>query len=178
MDELERFVFSKRTSFEMLSIDSAFQIVTALLSHPDPFAVTLKMANSFYVGDVATIFMVIPLAVEMIKKGENLNDRDYRALGNQGMALARVIKRNRDVVSYFEQAQSMSDSEVDRLLSGFLRQNSPSQQQAYVRNTRGMYSPAVDYYLANMALHATMNDDSEAANFFQRTRYSLTKGRS
>ena len=177
MDELERFVFSKRTSFEMLSIDSAFEIATALLSHPDPFAVTLKMADSFYVGDVATVFMVIPLSVEMIKHGENLNDRDYRALANQGVALVKIIKRNRDVVRYFEQAQSMSDGEVDRLISGYLKQNSSSQKHAYLRNNRGMYSFGVDYHLANMALHAYMNDDSEAVNFFQHTRYIITKGK-
>lgn len=177
MNDLERFVLGRDTLSKMLSFESALEIVGSLLSARAAYDVAIKMANSFYPGDVVTVLIIIPPAIEMIKHSERLNDREYTALVNTGVALTKVVKRSRNIEQYFNQVQLLSESRVRQLIGGYLNLSDPLQQYTYVLSNGEMLDPGVDFYLANMGLQAYLNDDVGAEHYFQHIRYELTKGR-
>lgn len=154
-------ILDQKVPFQLLSNQSALELANLLLFHREsPYPVIPKITQKLAAPESATVVVALPALLYLMEKRSQLSANDKNTFQQKVGSLASTFIQTPKVHQYMSRIGELSDSQLRTLLDAYFPvferhfHTGRSAVRNYQKDHPNLFSPAVDYKLAEMALNA------------------------
>lgn len=173
-------ILGEKLPFQLLSNQSALELANLLLFHQDsPYPVIPTLAQKLAAPESASVIIALPALLYVIERRSPLPAKDKNSFQQKVASLASTFVQTPKVQQYMSRIGELSDSQVRTLLDAYFPvfeqhfHTGRSAVRNYQKDHPNLFSPAVDYKLAEMALNAFTDQHWDAEEFLMDVRTDL-----
>lgn len=173
-------ILDQKVAFQLLSNQSALELANLLLFHREsPYPLIPKLAQKLAAPELASVVIALPALLYLMEKRSSLSTKDKNSFQEKVGTLASTFVQIPKMHQYMSRIGELSDSQMRTLLDAYFPvfekhfHTGRSAVRNYQKDHPNLFSPAVDYKLAEMALNAFTDQHWDAEEFLMDVRTDL-----
>jgi hypothetical protein len=169
-------VLGAKLPFKLLSSSSAMELANILLFQPgNPYAVIPRITSQLAAPEIASIFVALTAVLYLTDKRNRLSSQEKSSFEQKITSLVSTFGQTPKVDEYMSHISDLSETQIRALLDPYFPvfQRDRSAWREYQKRHPDIFSPAVDYRLAEMALNSYIDQNGEMERLLTEIRTDL-----